>query len=248
MAEWCVPASTSEREHTYSPLWYRTFLQDVDQVITDREVAFVQRRMSPASHPRVLDLCCGPGRHLGPLAAAGYEVTGLDIDAAPLADPRARAHDRVRGDMRCLPFRTGVLDGVMCIWQSFGHFDDTTNRSVLAEVARVLRPGGILILDVYHRLYHERPRGDRTLEHNGLRIIERRTMRGDRLHVWLRYEDAADGRHVGSDEFEWRLYTPRELTAEAHRVGLIEKLRCSGFDEESMAGADEPRMQLVFSR
>jgi hypothetical protein len=73
-------------------------------------------------------------------------------------------------------------------------------------------------------------------------------MRGDRLHVSLRYEDALNGRQAGSDEFEWRLYTPRELTAEAHRVGLIGKLSCSGFDETSMAGAETPRMQLVFSR
>lgn len=234
--------------HGYSPLWFRTFLQDIDPAITDHEVAFVQRRMPPASHPRVLDLCCGPGRHLGPLAAAGYEVTGLDIDSLPLADSRARAHDVVRGDMRCLPLRDGALDGVVCFWQSFGHFDDTTNRTVLAEVARVLRPGGIVMLDVYHRLYYDRGRGDRTLEHNGLRIVEQRSMRGDRLHVSLRYENTSDGRQVGSDDFEWRLYTPRELTAEAHRVGLMEKLRCSQFDETSPAGADEPRMQLVFSR
>jgi SAM-dependent methyltransferase len=232
----------------YSPLWFRTFLRDVDPAITTREVAFVQRRMPPASHPRVLDLCCGPGRHLAPLAAAGYDVTGLDIDPVPLADSRARASDVVRGDMRCLPFRDDALDGVVCFWQSFGQFDDTTNRTVLAEVARVLRPGGIAIVDVYHRLYYEQPRGERTLEQDGLRIVERRIMRGDRLHVSLRYEDPSDGRQVGADDFEWRLYTPRELTAEAHRVGLIERLSCSMFDETSMAGPDIPRMQLVFSR
>jgi SAM-dependent methyltransferase len=233
---------------SYSPLWFRTFLRDFDPAITDREVAFVQRQMPPASHPRVLDLCCGPGRHLGPLVAAGYEVAGLDIDSVPLGDSRARAFDVVQGDMRYLPIRGGSLDGVVCLWQSFGHFDDTTNRAVLAEVARVLRPGGIAILDVYHRLYYERRRGDRTLEHNGLRIVERRTMRGDRLHVSLRYEDASDGSDVGSDSFEWRLYTPRELSAEAHRMGLLEQLSCSEFDESSRPDSAIPRTQLVFSR
>lgn len=232
----------------YSPLWFRTFLQDIDPAIAIRDVAFVQRRMTSASHPRVLDLCCGPGRHLGPLAAAGYEVTGLDIDSLPLADSRARAHDVVRGDMRRLPFRDGAFDGVVCLWQSFGQFDDATNRAVLTEIARVLRPGGIAILDVYHRLYYERGLRDRRLEHNGLRIVERRTMHRDRLHVSLRYEDGADGRALGSDEFEWRLYTPRELSAEAHRVGLLEQLICSEFDETCMADPDVPRMQLVFSR
>ena len=246
MAESC--SSSSAAGHTYSPLWFRTFLEDVDPAITQREVAFVQRRMPPASHPRVLDLCCGPGRHLGPLAAAGYEPTGLDVDLVPLADRRARAHDVVLGDMRSLPFRDDALDGVVCLWQSFGHFDDTTNRTVLAEVARVLRPGGIAILDVYHRLYYERPRRDRTLEYKGMRITEGQTMHGDRLRLSLSYEAASNGRPLGRDDFEWRLYTPRELIAEAHRVGLIEKVSCSEFDETNMPEPDVARMQLAFSR
>jgi SAM-dependent methyltransferase len=239
---------TNSSGHAYSPLWFRTFLQDIDPAIANHEVAFVQRQMPPASYPRVLDLCCGSGRHLGPLAAAGYEVTGLDIDSLPLADSRARSHDVIRGDMRSLPIRDGALDGVVCFWQTFGHFDDATNRSVLAEIARVLRPGGIAILDIYHRLYYERGLRDRRMEHNGVRIVERRTTHRDRLSVSLRYENAADGRQLGTDDFEWRLYTPRELSAEAHRVGLLERVSCSEFDETSMPDPEVPRMQLVFSR
>jgi SAM-dependent methyltransferase len=238
---------------TYSRLWFDTFLRDIDPRIAEREVAFVQRQLPHETVHRVLDLCCGPGRHLVPLAAAGYVVTGLDADAGAIADAHAKVAEVesanvIRGDMRALPIVSGTLDAVVCLWQSFGHFDDATNLAVLAEVARVLRPGGRAIFDVYHRLHYERARGERVMEHNGLRIVEQRSIHGDRLRVALRYEIAADRRVVGTDAFEWRLYTPRELTAEGHRVGLLAKLTCSGFDETSLAAADAPRMQVVFGK
>lgn len=239
--------------HTYSRLWFDTFLRDIDPRIVEREVAFIQRQLPHGAVHRVLDLCCGPGRHLAPLAEAGYEVTGLDVDAGAIDDAHAKVAalasvSVIRGDMRALPIASGALDAVVCLWQSFGHFDDAANLAVLAEVARVLRPGGRAIFDLYHRLYYERTRGERVMEHNGLRIVEQRSIHGDRLRVALRYENAADRRVVGTDAFEWRLYTPRELTAESHRFGLLAKLTCSGFDEMSLAAADAPRMQVVFGR
>jgi SAM-dependent methyltransferase len=181
-------------------------------------------------------------------------VTGLDRDDASIVEAKGSVAEFsdagvIRGDMRHLPIASGALDGVVCMWQSFGHFDDATNLAVLAEVARVLRPGGRVIFDLYHRLYYERMRRDRVMDHNGMRIVEQRSMHRDRLRVALRYEDAShEGRLIGTDEFDWRLYTPRELIAEGHRVGLLAKLTCSGFDEESMAAADVPRMQVVFGK
>src|SRR6185436_16361603 len=118
----------------------------------------------------------------------------------------------VRGDMQALPLRAASLDAVICMWQSFGHFDDAGNRGVLADAARSLRPGGCLLLDVYHRGYYERQQGERRIERYGLGVVERRWMQGNRLHVALRYEyKVGDERPAGVDEFNWRLYTPEEL-------------------------------------
>lgn len=103
---------------------------------------------------RVLEVGCGLGADLARIAARGADVTGIDL--APRAAALARAHLESRG----LPGRTMVADGERLpfpdatfdlVW-SFGvlhHAPDT--RRALAEVGRVLRPGGTAAIMLYHR-------------------------------------------------------------------------------------------------
>jgi SAM-dependent methyltransferase len=102
---------------------------------------------------RVLDLACGHGELAGQLAARGCAVTGLDSSAAFLDRARADAAaagvsvQYVAGDMRELPW-TGQFDRVVMWSTAFGYFDDAANRAVLDQIARVLRPGGALAMDL----------------------------------------------------------------------------------------------------
>jgi SAM-dependent methyltransferase len=229
--------------NVYTRQWFATFLGRIDPTIVEREVAFLRRQLAPGAH--VLDLCCGPGRHAAPLSDAGYRVTGLDRDAAALHDagrsaPRASF---VRADMRRLPLAAAGVDAVICMWQSFGHFDADTNLAVLAELHRVTMPNGTLILDLYNRDHHAVHIGERTIDRDGERIHESRTMAGDRLRVALRYERAAIG-----EEFEWQLYTPADLVSVAGSVGFRLRTACADFDERVAPAAERPRMQIVFDR
>jgi SAM-dependent methyltransferase len=101
----------------------------------------------------VLDLACGHGELANRLAARGCAVTGLDSSAVFLDRARADAAaagvsvDYVAGDMRQLPW-TGHFDRVLNWSTAFGYFDDTTNRAVLDGIARALRPGGRLAMDL----------------------------------------------------------------------------------------------------
>jgi SAM-dependent methyltransferase len=103
---------------------------------------------------RVLDLACGHGALANALAARGCRVTGLDSSAVFLERARADAAAKaveveyVFGDMRKLPPWTARFDRVVNWSTAFGYFDDATNRVVLAEMARVLRPSGRLAMDV----------------------------------------------------------------------------------------------------
>ena len=129
------------------------------------------------------------------------------------------------------------------MWQSFGHFDAAGNRSALVEMTRVVRPNGRLVVDLYHRDFYAAHIGERTIERDGDRIHERRSMHGDRLRVRLRYEPAGS-----EEEFDWQLYTPGELAALASEAGLRLRVACTEFDARTSASDDHARMQLVFDR
>jgi len=99
----------------------------------------------------VLDVACGAGRHLEGLRARGFRATGIDRSAHLLALAAGRAGLRgtlVRGDMRALPFGAGTFGSVVTMFTSFGYFASReAHVALLAEYARVVRPGGTLVLD-----------------------------------------------------------------------------------------------------
>ena len=99
----------------------------------------------------MLDVPCGQGRHAHLLAEAGYDVDGLDYSSTLLAAARKRGTGKTlrytRGDMRKLPSRwTNRFDAVVNLFTSFGFFAHPSDDArVIAEFARVLRPGGQLV-------------------------------------------------------------------------------------------------------
>ncbi|HEX3213864.1 MAG TPA: class I SAM-dependent methyltransferase, partial [Actinomycetota bacterium] len=114
---------------------------------TAAEVNGVVGQLGLAPGARLLDLCCGPGRHAVPLAQLGYRVTGLDLSRPLLARAAAAAAGQrvglVAADMRRLPFADGSFDAVLNLFNAFGYLEDEAqDELVLAEVARVLAPGG----------------------------------------------------------------------------------------------------------
>src|SRR4029450_8910511 len=114
---------------------------------------------------RMLDLCCGQGRHAVPLAQLGYQVTGLDLrrpllDHAaalpppppPLAPTPGQHVGLVQADMRRLPFADASFDAVLNLFNAFGYLeDDAQDELVLGEVARVLAPGGQFLQELANR-------------------------------------------------------------------------------------------------
>lgn len=101
-----------------------------------------------ASGPRILDIPCGTGRHANALAADGFDVVGLDVQPDYLRALRAQGSAPcAAADMRRLPIATGSIDLVLNMWNSLGYFVDAADEAAtLAEFRRVLRPGGVVLV------------------------------------------------------------------------------------------------------
>ena len=150
----------------YAPDWYRSFfgkdyLDVYGHLLTEEnseaEAEFVIRALDLKPGDRVLDLCCGTGRHAVPLARAGLKVTGLDMSEEYLAHGRAAAHEAgvevrfVQGDMREIPF-SGEFDAVVNMFTAFGYFEsESDDQRVIDGAAAALRSGGRLLLDLLNR-------------------------------------------------------------------------------------------------
>lgn len=125
---------------------------------TEREAQFIHESLQLPAGAAILDLACGYGRHAMELAAKSYKVTGLDL-SLPLLIRAADAARRVgvnvnfiHGDMREMTFED-EFDAACCMFTSFGYFDDDTNRKVAANLARAIKPGGKLLIEVVNRDY-----------------------------------------------------------------------------------------------
>lgn len=92
-----------------------------------------------------LDAACGTGRHAAYLATLGHEVIGVDSSPGMLAKARVMLPDGVfhEADLHTLPLPDDHVGLVVC-GLSLGHVPDLA--PVLAELVRVLRPGGHLVI------------------------------------------------------------------------------------------------------
>lgn len=105
----------------------------------------LDRALAGRTGLRVLEIGCGAGGMLGPLARYG-RVQGMDIDLEYLAYCRQRGFDHLLcGSGHDLPFRDASFD-LIALFDTLEHIPD--EKKALAEVRRVLRPGGTVFLSV----------------------------------------------------------------------------------------------------
>ncbi|MDG4832563.1 class I SAM-dependent methyltransferase [Solwaraspora sp. WMMD1047] len=114
------------------------------------EESVVAEILDPLPTGLALDAACGTGRHSERLAALGHRVIGVDSSPEMLALARARVPqaDFRPGDLLALPVPDDHVDVAVCAL-ALTHLPDL--RPVFAEFARVLRPGGHLVITDVHQ-------------------------------------------------------------------------------------------------
>jgi SAM-dependent methyltransferase len=209
--------------------YLRIFLPVLPDERTAAEVNAVVERLGLPLGARLLDLCCGQGRHAVPLAQLGSRVTGLDLSrrllerAAGLAGGRGQRVGLVEADMRRLPFADASFDAVLNLFNAFGYLEDEAqDELVLAEVARVLHPGGRFLQELANREalvrgWHD---SDVVRHDDGLVVLQERTLDLRTSRDLVRYTHLhPDGRRTTAGH-AIRLYTLTELAAMLGRAGL----------------------------
>jgi SAM-dependent methyltransferase len=115
-------------------------------------LALTERALTLCRFPagaRALDCGCGTGATLARLRQEGLAAAGLDVSASLLALARTRQAPLVAGRATALPLADACLDGLFCecVLSAVNQ-----PEPMLAEISRVLRPGGLFVLsDLYLR-------------------------------------------------------------------------------------------------
>lgn len=147
--------------------WWRTYFDDAffdlhdplfPEELSRREVAGMLQLLGLPAGARILDVPCGWGRHTRLFPEVGHEAFGAALSEPLLRRAVRDARDAgfparfAAADLRALPFRDGVFDAVINVFTSLGLFlEDEQDILALREARRVLRPGGLLLLESMHR-------------------------------------------------------------------------------------------------
>ena len=240
-----------ELEKHLPPEWWRSLFNavylktDGDVVenaeLTRREVDAVIRASGVGKADRILDLCCGQGRHSLELARRGYTaVTGLDRSRFLVRLARKRAKKEGlqitfrEGDARRRRLPEDGFDCVAILGNSFGYFDLVEDdHSVMEAVRQCLRPGGTVVLDLADGQWlrgHFEPRSWEWIDQTQF-VCRERSLSADQGRLISREVVVDAERGVIADQF----YAERLYDQNA----IAQLLKASGFENVRFHGEYE---------
>jgi len=125
----------AEREH----FWFKGFRQFVTPLI--------EQAVAEVPHPRILDCGCGTGANLSLLRQHG-DAYGFDLTALGVRYARDHGQHRVaRASATHVPFASRAFD-LVTSFDVLYCLQDDQERQAIVEMARVVKPGGMLIVNV----------------------------------------------------------------------------------------------------
>jgi SAM-dependent methyltransferase len=219
-ADWQLPPGVDRGLWDY--LHDRALAQGYDAALADSPLFHFDQQFAEEHFDRpgrLIDLGCGTGRLLIPLARRGYWVLGVDLSEAMLeiVEGKARAAavavHRIKANLVELDAVCDrSFDYASCLFSTLGMIAGTEARQrVVAHVHRLLRPGGRFVLHVHNRWFNFwDPQGRRWLAGDLARSLTARAQGGDRLMPM----------HLGIAGLTLHLFTRREI---------IHLLRDAGF-------------------
>lgn len=238
------------------PPWYvEAFRADYLDVYKHRDEAAAAREVRGAlsllrhdrKTGRLLDLAAGSGRHSLAYKAERCHVTCLDLSEDLTEACAARGLRTVRADMRTIPFRDWAFDSVACMFSSFGYFqDDSEHLQTLREIARVLTPGGSVLLDLMDpetvRL-HLVPQSVDMVDEAIIEVERWMTDNGRRVEKSIRF--VRSDCQARSWQESVRLFTDAELESLAGRAQLKIETQVGDYDGRPYRSGETRRLMVM---
>ena len=152
------------------PDWWKNIFDEVylitdarsvcDEALTRREVDVICKMLPMQVNHKILDLCCGHGRHSFELCRRGFtSCTLLDYSSSMIDFARKKAIECgyllefINSDARKTDLSSETFDHVLIMGNSLGYIQEQdADAEILAEAFRLLRPGGWLLVDVTNGL------------------------------------------------------------------------------------------------
>lgn len=250
-----APARPADWWASYFDAQYLLEYEPIFQLERDRrEVRRVLEVLGLPAGSRLLDVPCGQGRHAHLFAEAGLDVDGLDYSTDLLEIARKRGTGKTlryrQGDMRKLPAAwTGRFDAVVNLFTSFGFFlQPSDDARVVAEFARVLKPGGQLVWHGGSRdgVMAKFLARDWWQTDDGTMVGHERSF--DALSGILTVRSTWQGkRRSGEREHRIRLYTANRIAEMCASAGLVVEGAYDGFRDRPLTRRS-PEMLLVARR
>lgn len=239
-----------------SGLWGQNYLDEYEDTLTPErtlaDVDFLERELHLEKGMKILDLCCGHGRHTIELAKRGYHMTGLDLNTFFLDKAKRDAEavgatiSWVKSDMREVPFEN-EFDVVVDLFTAFGYLEsDDEDQKVLHQVAKALKSGSQFTLDVINRDRIMRvfnPHEGKALPDGSLAVTEREfdfvTSRNNerRVRMW------PDGKK-NDVKLSLRMYSLHELIKMC-RAASMEYIASFGSNDSTPLSFDSMRCIVI---
>jgi SAM-dependent methyltransferase len=123
--------------------------------------AFIQlliNHLAPERESLMLDVACGKGRHSRVLSEMGFDVTGIDLSEAAIADAKKSETENLHffcHDMR-LPFYINYFDCAFNFFTSFGYFHtEREHNNAIRTIAQSVKNNGLFVIDYLNVHYAE---------------------------------------------------------------------------------------------
>jgi len=145
----------------------------------EKQIEFIEQKiLSHFKHPKILDLCCGHGRHLEWLSKKGFDLTGVDINQVFIDIALQRKSSNVQ--LICCDARqfvsSNAFDVVLNLETSLNCFNYEDALLTLSNIYQSLRKGGAFLLHVFNPEFAIRELPHRTWikTEDGIILLEKR--------------------------------------------------------------------------